>query len=93
MRPPNYVIHRKGFPDGREQFTVEVGRFLWWRIWLKEWCDSLSWSEPGYMVTARFNTREQARAAIKAHWAAYISSLPAMLHETIQYDPEQQHEQ
>ena len=87
MRRPQYVIHRKGFPDGREEYRVEVGRFLFWPVWLTEGVEGFIPGEYGNEIRT-FNNRASAELAIRLHWRTYISSLPAMMRETISYDPE-----
>lgn len=87
-KPPCYVIHRREYPDGTEDFRVEVGRCLWWRRWIGEYhCIDY---EGGFSFhVSRFRTREQAEEAARKHWRDYISSLPAMMRTEYTYDPEE----
>lgn len=86
-KAPCYVIHRRVYPDGTEDFRVETGRRLWWRTWIGEYyCIDL---EGGYSFSvSKFATRELAEEAARKHWQEYISNLPAMMREEYTFDPE-----
>ena len=87
MRIPKYVIHSKYYPNGRELHRVEIGRFLWFRIWLMEWEPGMIHGE-GMMRVARYYSLASARKAASAHWEAYLDRLPALRIEERPFDPE-----
>lgn len=83
-RPPSYRIIRKGFADGREEYTVRVGRFGW----LREYCMStaaLDWT--GDNPPKKFSSRALAEKAVLSHWNWYLSTLPAIITEEEFLDP------
>lgn len=89
-RAPYYLIHSKVFPDGREEHRVEIGRFLWFRRWLRTWVTGMVWDSGRYEIEV-FRKIEDAYMAIDVHWELYLASLPAMRVEQRFHDPAGRH--
>lgn len=85
-KAPCYVIHRRVYPDGTEDFRVQTGWCLWWRTWIYGYDGGFN-GEYGCARPVVYKTREKAERAAREHWRDYISSLPAMMREERTYDP------
>lgn len=84
-KAPNYTIYRRTFADGREEYRVRVG----WFLWLSSWLDF----ESGHCGVGRsifptaFSTRRAAELEIEADWERWLTTLPLVNHPPEQYDP------